>query len=374
MTKDILLIAGEVSGDMHGACLLKELKKHFPDTNFFGIGGDNLEEAGLEPLFHISQMAFLGFIEVVRHLPFITKVKKTLLEEADKRKIKYAILIDYPGFNINIARSLHKRGIKVFYYISPQLWAWGEKRVKKIRKYIYRMLVVFPFEKEFYENHGIKAEFTGHPLIERIGRYPFLTRDEFLKKYKLDTSKEILLLMPGSRKNEIIKILEPCMKAALMLSEKFDMQIVVAEADGINLDEIIKDSRFRIIDGDTYNLMKHAKFGIVKSGTSTLESALIGLPYIVVYKTASLTYFIAKQLIKLKNIAIVNILSGKQLVPELIQDKVNPEDIFNSASRYIENIDEYIDLKKELKYISEILGSKKASENAASLITGYINE
>jgi lipid-A-disaccharide synthase len=375
--KSVLIIAGEASGDLHGAALIKELKKLDSDLNFYGIGGNKMKSNDMELIYHSDRMSFLGFVEVVKHLPFIRKVQKELLDEVKIRKTKFAILIDYPGFNISIAKKLKALGVEIFYYISPQVWAWGKGRVKKIRKLISKMLVVFPFEENFYKEKSVNAEFVGHPLIRELNEYNYLSKNELINKFGLLPDKEILLLLPGSRKHEVKDIFPAIYLAAKKIAPKFNFQIVVACASSVDeslLRETVKENDYKIISGYTYDLMKHSKFGIIKSGTSTLEAGLLNLPMIIVYKASALTYFIGKTLVKLDNIGIVNILLGKTLLPELIQNDVNPEKIFQEAEKILINTEKYNSIKTELNKLHEILGNKNAAENAARIIYNLMNE
>lgn len=365
-----MIIAGEASGDLHGSALITELMKLDSSIQIFGIGGNKMIKQGMNTLYHINDMAFLGFSEIIKHLPFIRKVKKKLLNFAEKEKIKTVVLIDYPGFNLSIAKSFNKKGIKNIYYISPQIWAWGNKRIKKIKKLISKMIVLFPFEKEMYEQNNIDVEFVGHPLVKKISNYNFLSKEELITKYSLDTTKEILLLLPGSRKQELEKIFPASIEAAEKLSEKFNLQTVIAGAE--NIDESYFNRyknrfNFKVIKGDTYSLLKNAKFAIVKSGTSTLEAGIIGTPFIVVYATSFLTYKIGKKLVKINNIALANIVAGKTIVEELIQDDVNPDTIYERSMKIINDEKKYNSLKKNLTVIKNKLKtegnpSKKAAE------------
>ncbi len=365
-----MIIAGEASGDLHGSALITELMKLDSSIQIFGIGGNKMIKQGMNTLYHINDMAFLGFSEIIKHLPFIRKVKKKLLNFAEKEKIKTVVLIDYPGFNLSIAKSFNKKGIKNIYYISPQIWAWGNKRIKKIKKLISKMIVLFPFEKEMYAQNNVDAEFVGHPLVNKISNYNFLSKEELITKYSLDTTKEILLLLPGSRKQELEKIFPASIEAAEKLSEKFNLQTVIAGAE--NIDESYFNRyknrfNFKVIKGDTYSLLKNAKFAIVKSGTSTLEAGIIGTPFIVVYATSFLTYKIGKKLVKINNIALANIVAGKTIVEELIQDDVNPDTIYERSMKIINDEEKYNLLKKNLTVIKNKLKtegnpSKKAAE------------
>ncbi len=371
-----MIIAGEVSGDMHGASLIKKLKEKQPDIICQGIGGSKMSAEGFEAFFDIKDMAFLGFAEVIKHLPFIRRVQKFLLKKIAENNIKTIVLIDYPGFNLNFAKRAKKIGLKIIYYISPQIWAWGQKRIKKIEKIVDEMIVVFPFEKDFYQKYGVKVEFVGHPLVERINEYKFLTKEEMFNAYGLNPEKEILLIMPGSRKQEIRRIFPECIKAAQMISDRFNMQTIVACPENIDENEFKKYSsndKYVLIKNRSYDLMKYSKFGIIKSGTSTLEAGLFSLPFVVVYSTSALTYYIGKLLIKIKNIAMANIILGKTVVKEFIQSNVKAELLFENISEILESEKKYNGIKNALSEIQEILGNKRASENAANIILRFIN-
>ncbi len=373
----LMIITGEVSGDLIGGSLIRELKSLKPDLYVSGIGGDRMKSEGMEVLYHTDQMAFLGFAEVVKHLPFIRKVQKKLIDVIKNEKINCVVLIDYPGFNLSIAKKLKPLGVKVIYYVSPQLWAWAKGRVKKVRRLVDKMLVVFPFEVEFYQKENVNVEYVGHPLVERINQYKFLSRDEFFSKFNLDKQKEILLVMPGSRKQEVKEIFPEVLKAAVKLAQNFDLQVVVARSKNIEEKYLRKDSsseKFITIADHNYELMKYSRFGIIKSGTSTLEAGFFALPMIVIYKTNPLTYMIGKQLVKLDRIGMVNILLDEMVVPELIQGDANPENIFNVASKILSDNQAYENVKIKLGKVKEKLGRDGASKKAALSILEILNE
>ena len=378
-SKNVLIIAGEVSGDLHGASLIRELKKLDSSLKIFGIGGDKMQAEGMELIYHIDKMAFLGFVEVIKHLPFIKRVQRNIIDEVKKRKVREVVLIDYPGFNLNLAKKLKQLDfkLKLIYYITPQVWAWGKGRVNKIKELFNKVLVVFPFEEKFFKSKNVNAEFVGHPLIQEINSYKFLTRDQLNKKFDLDPAKEILLILPGSRKQEVESIFPEAIKAANKLSDEFDMQIVVACSSSI--DEkvfygLTEQKNFKVVKDYTYDLLKHSKFGIVKSGTSTLEAGLMELPMVIIYKTSLLTYKIGKSLVKIKNIGMANIVLDEQVVPELIQNEANAENIYDTAKNILSNNALLNQTKLKLRRIKEVLGDKNAPQNAAKIIYSLLNE
>jgi len=377
LRQKLMIIAGEVSGDLIGASLIMELKKLDAGLKIFGIGGDKMREQGMNILYHINKMAFLGFTEIVKHLPFIKKVQADLLAVAEKEEIKNVVLIDYPGFNLNIAKKFKKNRMKIIYYISPQLWAWASGRMKKIKRLVNKMLVVFPFEENLYKSNNVDVTFVGHPLVDRIKEYKFLSKEELFSKFNLDVSKELLLIMPGSRKHEVKKLYPQIIKAARKLADEFNLQIAVACSS--NIDESLfyqlsGQSDSKVITGYTYNLMKYAKFGIVKSGTSTLEAGFFALPMIIVYKISGLTYLIVKKLIKVSKIGMVNILLEDNVVPELIQKDVSEEKIYDAGKKILNDEVRYKSVKEKLKKVKDKLGNEGASARAAKLIYALMNE
>ena len=380
-SKNVLIVAGEASGDLHGASLIRELKKLDSSLKIFGIGGDKMKAEGMELIYHIDKMAFLGFVEVIKHLPFIKKVQRDLIDEVKKRNVTQLVLIDYPGFNLSIAKKLKQLEpelkLELIYYITPQVWAWGKGRVNKIRELFKKVLVVFPFEEKFFKEKNVSAEFVGHPLIQEINGYDFKSRNLLDKKFDLYPTKEILLILPGSRKQEVKSIFPEAIKAAEKIADELDMQIIVACSSNLDekiFHELTNEKNFKVIKDHTYDLMKHSKFGIVKSGTSTLEAGLLELPMIIVYKTSALTYAIGKSLVKIKNFGMANIVLGEQVVPELIQNDANADKIYDEAKNILSDDDLYEDIKRKLSRIKKVLGDKDAPKNAAKIIYSLMNE
>ncbi len=372
-----MIIAGEVSGDMHGAALIHELKKLGSDLEVCGIGGNLMKNEGAFLLYHLNRMAFLGFVEVVKHIPFVKQVQSELIDMVLGRNIDTVVLIDYPGFNLNIAKKLKDLNVKIIYYISPQVWAWGKNRINKIKRLVDKMIVVFPFEKEIYQKAGVDVEYVGHPLMEIINDYKFLEKDELYKNYQLDSSKDILLVMPGSRKQEVEKIFPESIKAAEKIADEFNMQVIVCASQNIGerfLSNLTRKKNYKVIKDHTYDLMKYSKFGIIKSGTSTLEAALFQLPMVIVYKTSRLTYFIGKKLIKVTNIGMANIILNEQVVPELIQHDVSQKMIYTKSKEILSNQEKYNSIEQSFGSIKETLGESGASKKAAQIIFDIMND
>lgn len=377
MKRDLLIIAGESSGDLHGASLIRELKKLDKDISVFGIGGNKMKAKGMETLYHINQVSFLGLVEVVKHIPFMQQVKAQLVAESLKRNIKTAVLIDYPGFNLSIAKELKAHGINLIYYISPQVWAWGAGRIKKIRKIINKMLVILPFEEKLFSDAGIDTEFVGHPLLEQISDYKFLTKDKLFAKYNLIAGKEILLVLPGSRKQEVKMIFPSVIDAAEKLAEEFNLQTIVACSEDIDenvFSELSSAKNYKLIKGNTYDLLKHSKFGIIKSGTSTLEAGLFELPMVIVYKTHNLTFQIGKRFVKIDRIGLVNIVLNEMVVPELLQHEADTENIIKKCKEILSKKEKYNSIKEKLGKLKENLGTHGASSRAAESVFKMMNK
>ena len=298
MNRSILIIAGESSGDNVGGLLCAELKLLNPDLRIFGIGGDRMDMSGVNLLYHTSQLSFLGFWEVLKHLPFIKKVERDILQRVDDEKPALAILIDYPGFNLRLAAKLKERKVPILYYVSPQVWAWGKGRIEKIKHLVDKMVVVFEFEREIYLKEGMAVEWLGHPLLELV-RTKY-NREEFYQKIGLHLGDRYIGLFPGSRKQEIEKILPVMCRAVKGMTDPVLIS-VVACAPGIEDDfyRSLGTDSVRYVRGQTYDLMANSELNLVASGTATLECAILGRPQFILYKTSPITYYIAKSLIKI---------------------------------------------------------------------------
>jgi lipid-A-disaccharide synthase len=367
----ILLIAGEVSGDAHAAKLVEQLIRLNPQLEFHGIGGDKLSRHEMRIYFHINQMAFLGISEVIKHLPFIRKVHNTLLEWARINKPLCAILVDYPGFNLKLARSLKKLSIPVVYYISPQLWAWGKGRIKKIKKYVDKMIVLFPFEKEFYAGYGIEAEYVGHPLVDIHAAF-------LPKKTKVLSDKHIKLgLLPGSRKMEVENLLPKMVATA----DRLFKDGIIHEAEIVKVDYlskelfggIIKNRNFiTVVQKPLQEVLPSYDAVMVASGTATLECGLYRVPMLIVYHVSALTYFLGRLLIKLKNIGLVNIVAEKEVASELIQNDFSIEKAYTEVKSLL-TPDVNAKMRDELSIVREKLGEKGASQRAAKVIMDFLH-
>ena len=362
------IIAGEASGDLHGSNLVKEIKKLDGQANIRCWGGDMMEQAGAVLVKHYRDLAFMGFIEVIRNLPVILKNLKFCKEDILQFQPDVLVLIDYPGFNLRIAAWAKPQGIKIVYYISPQVWAWKENRVKKIKLFVDKMLVILPFEKEFYKKWDYEVAYVGHPLIEVI------ENAQSAIPAKNFSDKPIIALLPGSRQQEILKKLPVMLEVSKYFPE---YQFIVAKAPGQEhgfYESLLKPySNVSSVRNETYSLLMQSKAALVTSGTATLETALFGVPEVVCYKANNVSYQIAKRLIKVKYISLVNLIMDKLVVKELIQDELNPEnlrrelnEILTNSTRIAQLQQDYHDLKQQLNE------GGYASANAAKSIVDFI--
>lgn len=368
MSHSIMIIAGEASGDLHGGPLVKAIKEKSPNTKIFGIGGDRMKAEGMELYYHVNDLAYVGFTEVAKHYFFFRCVFNHMANLIKSEKPDVVVLIDYPGFNLRFAKKAKSFGVKTFYYIAPQVWAWGQGRAKKMAKYIDRMGLIFEFEVPFFKKYGIEAEFVGHPLLD--GLKTQLTKDEFCRRFNLNPNQPILALLPGSRHQEIENLLPTMLETAReLLKENFKLQIAVSKATTVNdglFTSLIQNET--IIAGSTYDLIKHATAAIVASGTATLETALFETPFVIVYKVSPLSYFIGKKLIKIDSIGLVNVVSGEKIIPEFIQNDVKVDKIMPVLKDILFEPKKRKQQKQHLKNIRSKLGSPGGPAKAADAI------
>jgi lipid-A-disaccharide synthase len=366
------IIAGEASGDLHASNLMKELKVLDPEAGFRFWGGDRMLAQGGEMVKHIREMSFMGFWEVMVNLRAILKSLEICKKDILAWRPDVLILVDYPGFNLRMASFAKAHGIRVIYYISPQIWAWKQSRVKKIRSDVDKMLVILPFEPAFYKKFGVEVEFPGHPLIDAIEDF----KNERLKPGFLAenglSEKPIVALLPGSRKQELASNLRIMTAMAKHFS---DYQFVVAAVKSCPEDfyqKQVKGTSVKIITGQTYQLLAHSKAALVASGTATLETALMGVPQTVCYRAGKISYFIAKQLVKVKYISLVNLIADRLLVQEMIQHRFNSDNLKNELNRLLHDQDYIQTIREGYQNLHEQLGGSGASRNAAKIIHTYL--
>ena len=372
MPPTIFISAGEASGEHYGALLIDALKKRLSAAgqmaSFFGMGGERMKAAGLECIVRSEEMAVMGLTEIVRHLPRIWREYRKLKKSIRDRRPSVAVLIDFPEIHFRLAEELHRLGVPVIFFVSPQLWAWKKKRIRLVQKYIDKMLVIFPFEEAFYRERGVQAEFVGHPLAELP--LPSISRSEFAAENGLNPAKTWIGLLPGSRAKEIRDHLPTILQAAQKLPGSFEFIVPLAPtlnaAQRKEVQQIVEihgqGLSLRLVD-DARATLLHARASVVASGTATVEAALIGNPFVVVYRVSALTYAIAKRVVKVPYVAMANLIAGKRIVPELIQEDFTAEKIVQEIERLLPDGPPRQSMMEELAQVRGLLG--KQSEGGA---------
>lgn len=366
----LLISAGEPSGDVYAGELVARLRAARPDLDAFGLGGDAVAASGARLLAHVRDVAVVGLLEVLRHLGDLRALFDRLLAEADRERPDVAVLVDYPDFNLRLAAQLHRRGIPVVYYVSPQVWAWRRGRLKQIRRHVSRMLVLFPFEEAIYREARVPVTFVGHPLVERLA--PLADRDAFVRGIGLDPGRPLVAVLPGSRSREVAHH-RPALRGAaeLMRARRPDLQLVVAAAPGLS-DDALEGIGLPIVRDRTQALLGAADAGIVASGTATVEAALLGLPMVVVYRLSPVTYALGRPLVRLDRFAMVNLIAGRDVVPELIQGDFTPERVAAETLRLLDDPERREAMRRDLADVSARLGAPGASDRAAEAVAAFL--
>lgn len=375
--KQILIVCGEASGDVHASSLTKKILEIDPQIKISAVGGSCLRGAGAEILYDIKDLGVIGFFDVLKKLPQFFALKKLILQNLKEKKPDAVIFVDFSGFNLRLAKSINK-SIPTIYYISPQVWASRRGRVKTIKKYIDKMIVFFKFEREFYKKYGIDADFVGHPLLDIVRSA--MQKKEFLNTMGFSPSKTTIALLPGSRRQEVEEILPVMLESCiLMRKEIMNLQFVIAKSEqvdwniyrrlieGLNLD-------LKIVEGKTYDCLNIADFCLVASGTATLETAIMGKPFAVIYKMGLLNYLLYRPQVRLPYIGMVNIVAGKMIVPEFIQFQASPRRITGAVLKILKNPSGMERIKKDLAQIKYSLGEPGASHRAAQIILDFLKK
>jgi lipid-A-disaccharide synthase len=367
-----MIVAGEASGEKHGAALARSLIQSYPDIRFelFGSGGEEMRAAAVETLVDASDVGIIGVPEVIGSLGRLYRAYRTLLNAARRRCPDVVVLIDWPDFNMRIARRLHREGFRVVYYISPQVWAWRRYRVRGVRRDVDRMLVILPFEEEFYKRAGVEVEYVGHPLVDQVRLTA--TRAEFAARHGLDPDRPFIALLPGSRRKEVHYHLPAMLDAAELLrgggrglaGGVGDPQFVIPLASTVDRDQVerLVDVRGRtahvdpaIIERDTYNTIGHSELAVVASGTATVECALLGTPMVIVYRASELNWMLIRPLIRLDTFGMVNLIAGRRVVPELIQHEVSGERIAQEVASILGDPLRQASMREELEEVRDRL-------------------
>jgi lipid-A-disaccharide synthase len=377
-SKKILMVAGEVSGDLHGAHLMESIRSIDPGVRFFGVGGQGMERMGMKILFSSQSLSVVGITEVFFRLGTILRVLRGLKEFLDRERPDLVILIDYPDFNFRVARIAHERKIPILYYISPQVWAWRSGRVRQIRRWVKKMVVFFPFEVPIYERAGVDVAWVGHPLIDIVK--PTLSKEEAWERFGLDPGKRLVGLLPGSRTHEVRRLLPALLGAAARLKERIPgIQFAIPRAPGIPAEAFtgwMKEASVsaRIVEGCPYDVMNLSDLLVIASGTATLEGAILGKPMVIVYKVSALSYWIGRVLISVDHIGLVNLVGEERIAPELIQKDANPEKIAHEAFQILNDPVRYREMSGAMDRVRQRLGEPGAAERAARIVCALLAE
>jgi lipid-A-disaccharide synthase len=379
-SSSILVVAGESSGEMYAAELVRAIEARTGDDSlhFFGCGGEKMRQSGVETVVDIHKLAVLGPLETVSHLFHLYSAFKLLTEEAVSRHPQLAILIDFPDFNLRLAKRLHALHIPVVYFISPQVWAWRSRRVVLMKEIIDHMLVVLPFEQDFYASLGMDVEYVGHPLLDRVKTS--ISREDFLLKYQVENSRTLISLLPGSRSKEIHYHLPILLQTAQRLSLEKPMHFFVPLASNANrnlVEHLAQEANpelpLQIIVDDTYNTVGHSDLAVVSSGTATLETAMLGIPFVTIFKISNLTWIVGQYLVHVPFYSLVNLIAGKQIVPELYQQEFNVDRLYAEIKKYLDDAALRKRVRMELSLVKEKLGEGGAIERAAEKIWRWLH-
>ena len=368
----IFLSAGEASGEHYAVQLIPAIRQLAPQADFFGLGGQRMESLGFRRIVRAEDVAVMGITEIIRHIPRIYAEYRKLRASIAAERPNAAILIDFPDVNLSLARTLHRLGIPVIYFVSPQLWAWKKYRIRKVQRYVDRMLVIFPFEENFYKQHGVDAQFVGHPLAEVP--LPSISRNAFAAQHGLDPSKKWTGLLPGSRFKEIRLNLPEMIEAARQLDGAYEYLLPLAPTltpeHVTHVRSMLPETSPRVtITHDARAVLYHSQASIVASGTATVEAALIGNPFIVVYRVSGLTYAVAKRVVKVPHVAMVNLIAGREIVPELIQDDFTAANTVSHLRPLLEDEAARNKMKQDLAAVAQALRTEKSPIEQVARIT-----
>ena len=366
-----MLVAGETSGDLHAAGVAVELRRRAPDLHLVGIGGERMAAAGVELLERSERLAVMGFIEVVKHIPQHYALLRRLRERLQSGSVALLILVDYPGFNMKLAAEAHRAGVPVLYYITPQVWAWGAGRLEKMARTVTRAAVILPFEESLLASHGVRATFVGHPLLDRASELP--SRDEARRSLGIPIGGPVLALFPGSRSQEIGRHLEPFVGAARELERRIrNLHVVVSVAPGLSIDPA--RCPYPTISGASFAVLRAATAALCKSGTSTLEAAVADCPLVVAYRTSGWTYAIARRVVTIPRIGLVNVVAEKQVAPEFVQDAATPPAMAAALEPLLDETSEARRVMREgLAEVRSRLGSPGAAARTAEIALSLAN-
>lgn len=369
--KKVLIVAGESSGDLYGAQLVEVMAALAPQVTFYGIGGSEMKRRGVNLLFSSSELAVVGLTEVLEKIGHIWRAWKGMKRFIADQRPHLAVLIDYPGFNLRLARVLKDNAVPILYYVSPQVWAWNAGRIKKIAKWVAKMAVILPFEVPMYQQAGVDVEFVGHPLLDILDTD--LSRDEARRQLGVPPDALLIGLLPGSREREVRALLPPLVGASKIIGKEFpSCRFMLPLASTVKRDLIQECTggnhlSLEVVEGRTFEVMKAADLLLVVSGTATLEGAIAGVPMVIIYRLSRISYLIGRMLVKVKCIGLANIVVGRKVVPELIQGDVTPQRIAREAGRILHDAATRGEIEAEFKLIKEKLGERGASHRVAHI-------
>jgi lipid-A-disaccharide synthase len=376
--KKVMMVTGEASGDLHGAHLMEAVQRIDPGIQFSGMGGEALKRAGMNLLYHNQSLSVVGITEVLLKLRSIQKTLSGLKQFLERERPDLLILIDFPDFNLRLAKFAHQRGIPVLYYISPQVWAWRPGRVRLIARWVKKMVVFFPFEVPIYKAAGVDVECVGHPLLDVVK--PALPKEETAKQLGLDPGKPVLGLLPGSRSQELERLLPVLLDTARLLHQEIpDLQFVIPLAPGLTRTSVSRWMNnawvpVKLAEGQTYDVMNLSDLLIMASGTATLEAAILEKPMVIIYKVSSLSYWIGRALVRVKHIGLVNLVAGKGIAPELIQKDASPERIAREALRILTDPNLRQGMTESITQVRKNLGEPGAVQRAARIVTSMLDD
>ncbi len=374
MREHIVIVAGEASGDLHGAHLVRALKRQHPQLEICGVGGSHLRAEGITLLSNSDELAVVGVFEVVKKLKTVWRVYKQLSHYLSDHQPDVLLLVDYPEFNLRLARVAHKIGIPIVYYISPQVWAWRSNRVKLIRRLVTKMIVIFPFEQAFYQSHGVDVEWVGHPLIESVK--PTQSKEAFCQRHALNPAKPIIGLLPGSRESEVERLLAVMLEAAQQIrAHKPDAQFVLPLASSLENSTLFQSlpSCVHLVRQQTYEAINAADLVVTASGTVTVETAILETPMIITYIVSPLTYWLGRLFINVPFIGMVNLIANKEIAKELIQTQVTPAAIAREVLTLLAHPERLEGIRRDLRTVRQKLGEAGAAEKAATVVLDVLN-
>ncbi len=377
LSRRIMVVSGEESGERYGAMLVEAIKAQSENIVFSGMGGEEMRKSGVDLICDIKDLSVVGFIEVLSNIGSVLKALKNLKRHIIKERPNLLILIDFPDFNIKLAKYAKKLDVKILYFISPQVWAWRKKRIKLLSKIVDQMIVIFPFEEEFYKEAGIKAKFVGHPLLDIIDSNAI--QNTIRKEIGLDNNQRLIGLLPGSRRSEVTRILPVILQGAKLLSREFsNLTFIIPAARGLGKGfverfmEKIDMPKPLVIYNKYYDVLDAIDFGIVASGTATIEMAMMEKPMVIVYKLNPLTYLIAKMFVRIESFGMVNLIAGREIVPEILQNQFTGRSLYENVKVFLEDNAKVEKVKYELSKVKEQLGGKGMFKRTAEIVLKII--